>query len=93
MENSKNVEKNKNHRLELDNHKLLSVSGVKNVPTFTDKGLSIDLGNDTLMVSGKDLSVKRLDVESGDLILSGYITALKYGSSEHGSGFVKKLLK
>lgn len=93
MENSKNLDKNKNHRLELDNHKLLSVSGVKSVPTFTDKGLVVELADETLTVSGRDLSVKRLDVETGDLLIAGYVTALKYGGTVRDGGIIKKLLK
>lgn len=95
MENTKksdNLEKNKNHRLELDNHKLLAVSGVKNVPTFTDKGLVVELSGETLTVSGRDLSVKKLDVDKEELLISGYVTALKYGDSRE-SGLLKKLLK
>ncbi len=88
-----NPSKSKNHRLVLDNHKSLSISGVKNVPTFTDKGISVELDGESLFVGGRDLQVKRLDVENGDLLISGYVTSLKYGGQSPSGGFIKRLLK
>lgn len=99
MENStfENKEKNQNakrpHKLTLDNHRLLSVSGIKSVPTFTDKGISIELDAERLDVIGRDLSVKNLDVEAGTLTVDGYVTALKYGGKGSGGSIIGKLLK
>lgn len=81
------------HKLELDAHKLLSVTGVKNVPTFTEKGLSAELDGETLLIGGKDLSVKQLDVESGKLVVTGFVTSLRYTVGASPSGIVKKIFK
>jgi sporulation protein YabP len=82
------------HRLELDNHKLLSVSGVKGVPVFNDKEVKVVLDGETLSVSGQNLEIKLLDLDTGKLLVGGYVTSLKYSSSSGGEGgFIKKLFK
>lgn len=86
--------KNKNHSVELDNHKLLSVSGVKMVPLFNDKELKIVLDGETLTTTGQNLEIKLLDLDTGRLIVSGYVTGLKYSSSSSNEGgFIKRLFK
>lgn len=81
------------HKLSLDSHKLLSVSGVKNVPTFTEKGISIGLDGEKLEIIGRDLQITHLDVDAGTLSVTGYVTAMKYVSGDPAGGFIKKLLK
>lgn len=98
MESKSNVaatakEKEKNHKLELDNHRSLAVSGVKAVPVFSDKNLTVELEGETLIVSGHDLSIKNLDTENGKLNVTGFVTALKYTSSASPSSFIKKIFK
>lgn len=87
------TQKNKTHKLELDNHRSLAVSGVNAVPVFSDKSLTVELDGETLIVSGHDLSIKTLDTENGKLNVSGYVTALKYTSSTTPSSFLKKVFK
>ncbi len=88
-----NVEKNKNHKIELDGHKLLSVSAVKSVPTFSDKELIVDLADEKLTISGQNLEVKHLDLESGILVVTGYVTAMRYSSGSTEKSFLKRLVK
>lgn len=81
------------HKLELDNHRTLSVTGVIAVPIFTDKGVTVRLADETLYIVGRDLMVKQLDLENGKLGLTGYVTQLKYMSTAAPSSIVKKIFK
>ena len=86
--------KNKSHSLELNNHRLLSLSGVMAVPQVGEKELRVVLDGETLVISGQNLEVDFLSVEDGRLICKGYVTALKYSStSTSQGGFIKKLFK
>lgn len=87
MENS-----SKAHRLELD-RRSAHITGVTDVPVFSDKTVTIKLATETLTVTGQNLSVKSLDVESGSLTLSGEVTSLRYSATLTPTSFFKKLLK
>ena len=91
--NSSMLERGKNHRLELDGHELLSVWGVKSVPTFGDKEIKIQLDGETLSVTGQNLEIKLLDLEKGQIIAKGYVTGLKYSSGNVEKGVLKRIFK
>lgn len=89
---SSTVEKSKNHRIELDGHQLISVWGVKGVPTFGDKEIKIQLDGETLSVTGQNLEIKLLDLEKGQVIAKGYVNGLRYSSTGE-KGVLKKIFK
>lgn len=82
-----------NHKVELDHLHAMSVTGVEDVPTFTDKTIVIRLKDETLTVSGQNLSVKSLDVTEGKLQIEGQVNALKYSSSSTPTSFAKRIFK
>ena len=81
------------HKVELDNHSLLSVTGVKGVPTFSDKEIKILLKDENMLVTGQNLEIKLLDLERGNLVATGYVTGLKYSSGNVETGVLKRLFK
>lgn len=68
------------HQVIMEDRKTLSVTGVSDVDSFD--GLTVvvytDLGE--LTVKGNGLQIQRLNVESGDLSLSGEIDSLSYSA-------------
>ncbi len=82
------------HQVIMENRRTLSVSGVSDVDSFD--GLTVvaytDLGE--LTVRGNGLQILRLNVETGDLSLTGEIDSLAYSSqpSSHG-GKWKRLFR
>ena len=95
QESSKNqpAPKNTSHKLELDHTHGASMTGVFAVPTFTDKLVSVRLKDETLLIVGRDLEIKSLDVENGKLSLSGTIVSLKYQQSGQGLSLAKRIFK
>ena len=83
----------KNHRLELDGQQLLSVSGVKGVPTFGDKEIKIQLDGQILVATGHNLEIKLLDLEKGQMIAKGVVTGLRYTTGSVEKGLLKKIFK
>ena len=82
------------HKLELDHERAASMTGVKDVPVFTDKNITVRLENETLLISGRDLAVKVLDVESGKLQLTGRVNSLRYVAGGGApSSFIKRIFK
>lgn len=83
----------KAHSLQLSEHRLLTVTGVKAVPTFTDKLITIELEGETLSVTGHDLVVKGLDLETGRFSAAGWVTSMRYSTAPDPSSFLKRIFK
>ena len=83
----------KAHSLQLSEHRLLTVTGVKAVPTFTDKLITVELEGETLAVTGHDLVVKGLDLETGRFSAAGWVTSMRYSTAPDPSSFLKRIFK
>lgn len=81
------------HRLELDHERALSMTGVRDVPVFTDKNITVRLDNETLFIIGQNLAVKSLDVESGKLQISGRVFSLRYTAQAAPKSLMKRIFK
>lgn len=86
-----------NHKLVVNNRKMGSLTGVKDVIAF-DMGevlLETELG--MLMIKGKDLHVNRLSLEKGEVEVEGTIDSLTYSElseySRKGESFLGRLFK
>ena len=83
----------KGHKLELDHERAMSMTGVRDVPVFTDKNITVRLDNETLLVTGQNLAVKNLDIESGKLQVTGRVFSLRYTSQAAPKSFMKRIFK
>ena len=72
------------HRLSLEDRKKLTVSGVEEVESFDEGEIVMRTSLGTLTVSGEDLSVSRLSVETGDVDIQGRILGLEYEEETGG---------
>ncbi len=83
----------KGHKLELDHNRAMCMTGVVDVPVFTDKNITVRLAGETLLVTGQGLAVKNLDIENGKLQVTGRVNSLKYTAQTVPTSFVKKIFK
>ncbi len=81
------------HKLELDHERAMSMTGVKDVPVFTDKNITDRLENETLLVTGQNLAVKTLDIENGKLQVTGRVFSLRYTSQAAPTSIIKRIFK
>lgn len=78
----------------LTDRRRLSVSGITEVLRFDDTAATFDTVRGRLTVKGENLRVEALDVDAGNLILKGTISALGYtGNSAEKSGVFGKLFR
>ena len=68
----------KPHLLTLEERGKLSISGVEEVESFDEQEIVMRTVAGGLVVTGEELSVSRLSVDSGDVSVSGRIDALRY---------------
>ncbi|MGM9669179.1 MAG: YabP/YqfC family sporulation protein [Faecousia sp.] len=66
------------HKLTLSERRVLQVSGVTEVVRFEDTVAVLKTALGTLVVQGKDLQLKNLSQDGGNVAVEGTVTALAY---------------
>ena len=82
----------KKHRLEMNDRSQLSVTGVTNVINFDDTSVVLETSEGILSVDGQELHIVSLNVDSGDVTVSGSINGIIYPQSisRAGGGLFRK---
>lgn len=84
-----------NHNIIMENRKSVSVSGVTDVDNFDEKTILIYTQMGELVISGKNLHVNSMSVETGEMTIDGDIYSLVYGDRDKRSpvSFLGKLFR
>ena len=72
------------HKLQLNERKTLTMSGVAEVVSFDDSTVVLRTALGTLMVQGRELRLKTLSLEGGQVAVEGSIAALVYEEPRAG---------
>ena len=80
------------HSLTLDGRKRLTMTGVTEVVSFDDETVLLRTGMGSLLVQGRELKLKNLSPEGGQVALEGLITALSYEQPRERTGFFRRFL-
>lgn len=91
MEKQEKNEIKRKHTLSLTDK--ISVTGVENVLTMGEKIIDIKLSDRFLTLTGYGFTPIHLDIDQGNLILSGTVLSLKYSSGKEKESFIKKIFK
>ena len=74
----------KNHKLVVNNRKTSLVTGVLDVLSFDLNEILLETEQGMMMVKGTDLHVNRLNLEKGEVDLSGNIDSISYSDVHAG---------
>ncbi len=97
MEILENNEKNNtktftSSEIRLSNRELLNITGVEKVYESNNNKLQVRVAGVNMLVTGENLNIVKLDVDSGVVEVSGLVNEIKYiGDSK--SNFFKRLFK
>lgn len=72
----------KGHRLVVNNRKTSLVTGVLDVLSFDLNEILLETEQGMMMVKGTDLHVNRLNLEKGEVDLSGNIDSISYSDAQ-----------
>lgn len=74
------MEKNKEkmHRLTMDNREFLSLTGISKVQSFDPKEIVLETIQGLLSIKGEKLGIKHLDLKEGLVEVEGHVDALIY---------------
>ncbi len=76
----------RNHSIHIDDRRLISVTGVKDVDSFNEQFVQLLTEAGELRIEGADLHITKLNLDEGQVMLEGEISALEYaGGEERGS--------
>ena len=79
-------------KLTLDNRKKLSLTGVEKAISSNENNMIFQVSGVKIFISGSELHIEKLDVDSGMLELSGVVDCIKYSTGTSKSLF-KRLFK
>lgn len=77
----KKVEEKKSSMM-LENRKRLSLSGVIEVISFNDEQILLNTSLGTLIIKGEGLKMNKLDVQNGDIMITGTVNSCTYTNKE-----------
>ena len=80
------------HKLTLNERKHLTVTGVSEVVGFDETGVVLRTGTGTLMIQGRELQLKAMTPEDGQVVVEGLISALAYAEGGKSGGWIRRLL-
>ena len=84
MEQDNRPKSGKNQNIILENRERLSVSGVEEVIHFDDTTVILHTALGELSIQGEKLKVESLQVDNGELFVSGNVCALSYAAESTG---------
>lgn len=79
------------HKLTLNERKNLTLSGVSEVVSFDEGAVILKTGLGTLVVQGKDLKLRNLSLDGGQVAVDGVISALIYEENRPSGGMLRRL--
>ena len=83
------------HTIIIEDRKKLTLSGVNDVERFDENTAVIYPSAGSLMIKGRALNVSGLDTDTGEMTVSGEISAIAYGNREkrEKTGFFSSLFR
>ncbi|MBU3158856.1 sporulation protein YabP [Clostridium frigoris] len=72
----------KKSNLILENRRKLTINGVIEVINFNENQILLNTDVGTMMVKGQELKMNKLDVQNGDVIITGKVDSFVYTSDK-----------
>ena len=88
------ISSNKNGNIIIENRKKFSAGNIRDVESFSPEKIVLSTENSLLTVTGREMKVKNLCTQSGEIVVEGEINGCMYsaGKGERES-FLGRVLK
>jgi len=87
------AEQQLSHNLELKERQKLMVTGVTEVVSFEDTSVVLKTELGMLLVQGRELQLKTLSVEGGQVAVEGNVSSLIYEEPRQSGSWLGRLLR
>lgn len=81
------------HNVTIENREIISITDVTGIDTFDEEEVCIQLTEGGMIIKGKNLHIQKLDLDCGEAIIAGEITALTYMKKSPDKKLFRKLIK
>ncbi len=81
------------HNIIMENRKKLTISGVKRVENFDDNIIVLDTQMGQMTLKGENLHISKMDIDIGNLSVSGNFYGLIYNETSNSNSFFKRIFK
>ena len=81
------------HKLNLNERKQLTMTGVSEVVSFDDTAVLLRTSLGNLMIQGKELQLKTLSLDGGQVAVDGTICAMVYEEPRNDRSWLGRLLR
>ena len=81
------------HNIIMENREKLSISGVKRGENFDDNIIILNTQMGQMTIKGENLHISKMDVDTGNLAVSGNFYGLIYNETIKGTSLVKRIFK
>ena len=81
------------HALSLTERNKLTVYGVTEVVSFEENAVVLRTSQGTLVIQGRDMQLKTLAPEGGQVIVEGTVSALVYEEPRSAGGWLSRWLR
>lgn len=79
--------------LYIEDQKKLKIIGAKKIISSTVTQAVVETEENSLIISGNDLEITRLDLENKEVDFLGVVSSIKYTNTAEKKGFFKRLFK
>ena len=79
------------HKLTLNERKNLTLTGVTEVVSFDENAVVLTTDMGTLVIQGRDLQLKTLSTEGGQVAVEGTVAAMSYEEPRQAGGLLRRL--
>ena len=83
---------NLGHRLTLNERQQLSMTGVTEVVSFDENAVVLRTELGQLTIHGKELQLKQLSLDGGQVAVNGTVSALVYEEPKASGGWLRRLM-
>ena len=87
------AEMEKAHALTLSGRKNLTMTGVDEVVSFDDAAVVLRTALGTLTVQGRELRLKTLSTDGGQVAVTGEVSALTYEEPREPGGWLRRMFR
>ena len=83
----------RSHSIHIDDRRLMSVSGVKDVDSFNEQFVQLLTEAGELRIEGTDHHITKLNLDEGQIMLEGEITAMEYAEAEERGSLFGRIFR
>ena len=76
-----------------EDRKKLTAGGIIQVERFDEQTVVMETDLGTLTVKGENLHVERLNIENGEVAITGHLNGLLYTGNESKTGWLNKVFR